>query len=73
MMKRLVPASLALVAAMLLAPSPATAQEGNEADRARIEELERRVVELQMQLDSVLAGQSPCSCRSMLCSKMAVV
>ncbi len=57
-MRHLVPASIVLVAAMLLAPSPAMAQEGNEAERARIEELERKVAELQIQLDSVLAGQT---------------
>ena len=57
MMRHVIPAALTLVAAMLLAPSPSTAQEGNEADRARIEELERRVAELQAQLDSVLTGQ----------------
>ena len=57
-MKHLLPASLAIVAALLLGPSLSLAQEGDEADRARIEELERRVGELQAQLDSVLAGQT---------------
>ena len=57
-MKHLLPASLAIVSALLLGPSPSLAQEGDEADRARIEELERRVGELRAQLDSVLAGQT---------------
>jgi hypothetical protein len=48
---------LAIAALVLLAP-PSMAQEGDEADRARIEELERRVAVLQAQLDSVLAGQA---------------
>ena len=49
--------SFALIVAILLAPSLSTAQEVDE-DRARIEELERRVAELQVQLDSVLAGET---------------
>ncbi len=57
-MKHLLPVSLAVVAVLLLVPSPSLAQEGTEADRARIEELERRVTALQAQLDSILAGQT---------------
>lgn len=57
-MNRLLPATFALIVVLLLAPSPSMAQEGNEADRARIEELERRVAELRVQLDSVLAGHT---------------